>query len=379
MKTVKPLAKKSKEEREQQVLLGLVDYYLRTGKAVGSNTLKEAGFDNLSSATIRNYFAALEAEGYLMQQHISGGRIPTDRAFRAYAQEYVDSSPSIEVKSFDVLKNAETREIASYLQQAAETLSQVTQSAVFLSSPRFDQDIIVDLKLVPIDSARCLAVVVTDFGLIQTEILRTDQKLSAFAVKRIETYFHWRLTGNDRPETLSLDEEKIAKEFYNELMVRYIVGYAHFTHEEIYQTGFSRLLAYPEFRDPIALASGLSLFENAHSMRLLLKECSKLNRLKFWIGDDLKNYCQDSPQCAVLAIPYCINQQPVGAVGLIGPSRIAYRELFAVLRAFSECVSHTLTRNIYKFKISFRQPQQGEPYMLGSAPLMLIEDKGVTE
>lgn len=374
---MKALVKKpSKQERERQVLLGLVEFYLKTGKPVGSNTLKEAGFDNLSSATIRNYFAKLEEEGFLAQQHISGGRIPTDLALRTYAQEYVEIEEPLELPAFAELKAADTREIAGYLQQAAETLSRLTETAIFLSAPRFDHDVIVGLKLVPIDHTRCLAVMITDFGLIHTETLQTDQKLSAFAVKRIESYFHWRLTGNDRPDSLSKEEEQLAQNFYNEMMMRYIVGYAHFTNEEIYQTGFSRLLNYPEFRDPASLASSLSLFENAHSMRLLLKECSKLCRLKFWIGDDLQSYCQESPHCAVLAIPYCINQQPVGAVGLMGPSRIAYRHLFAVLRAFSDSISSALTRNIYKFKISFRQPKQGDSYQLETSPLMLIENKG---
>ena len=61
--------RKQRAEREREVLLGLVELYLLTGKPVGSNTLKENGFENISSATIRNYFASLEKEGYLMQQH----------------------------------------------------------------------------------------------------------------------------------------------------------------------------------------------------------------------------------------------------------------------------------------------------------------------
>lgn len=377
LKTLKPLAKKpSKQEREHKVLLGLIEYYLKTGKPVGSNTLKEAGFEDLSSATIRNYFAKLEEEGYLTQQHISGGRIPTDRAYRTYAQEFVDADASLTNARFEEFRNTETREIAGYLQQAAESLSSLTEAAIFLSAPRFDHDMIVGLKLVPIDHVRCLSVIITDFGLVQTEILQTDKKLTAFAVKRLESYFHWRLTGNDKPEHLSEEEEKLAQEFYNELMVRYIVGYAHFHIEEVFRTGFSRLLNYPEFRDPLALAGTLALFENPHSMRLLLKECSSMNRLKFWIGDDLKNFCQESPNCSVLAIPYYINQQAVGAVGLIGPSRMAYRDLFATLRAFSDSISTALTRNIYKFKISFRQPQQSDSYLQLEGPrLMLIEDK----
>ena len=90
LKTWKPVSIKrmGKHDRERRVLLGLVDYYIQTGKPVGSNTLKEAGFGDLSSATIRNYFAHLEEEGYLLQSHSSGGRIPTHLAYRVYAHAY---------------------------------------------------------------------------------------------------------------------------------------------------------------------------------------------------------------------------------------------------------------------------------------------------
>src|SRR5262245_56440636 len=94
VKNLKPLALKrsNKQDRERMVLLGVIDYYLNTCKPVGSNALKEAGFEDLSSATIRNYFAALEEDGYLIQQHISGGRIPTSKAFRIYIHTYLDEN-----------------------------------------------------------------------------------------------------------------------------------------------------------------------------------------------------------------------------------------------------------------------------------------------
>ena len=95
MKTWKPIPIKrmGKQERERKVLLGLVEYYIQTGKPVGSNTLKEAGFEDLSSATIRNYFANLEEEGYLVQSHSSGGRIPTDLSYRTYAEHVINQDP----------------------------------------------------------------------------------------------------------------------------------------------------------------------------------------------------------------------------------------------------------------------------------------------
>lgn len=386
MKSLKPLPIKrlNKQGREQKVLLGLVDHYIQTGKPVGSNTLKDAGFGDLSSATIRNYFANLEEEGYLSQSHSSGGRIPTDKAFRAYAQDYIDSPqlPLPEIQEFNSLQDFQSREIARYLQQAAESLASACNCAVFLSAPRFDHDYIIDIKLVSLDAFRCLSILISDFGVIQTEILHLPAKLSTFALKRIESYFHWRLTGIGMPDNLEPEEEKIGKTFYNELMVRYIVGYSNFVDEDIYRTGFSRLLTYADFQDASKLSGGLSLFENGHSMRLLLRECQALNQVKTWIGSDLIHYAGINPNCAVLSIPYYINQHPIGAVGLLCPIRTPYRTLFGILQHFSNCISEALTRNVYKFKISFRHPETGKQYLqkeehrlIGQSRLILLENK----
>lgn len=387
MDTVKSVRKRSsKHDRVYQVLFGLINYYLKTGKPVGSNTLKEAGFDTLSSATIRNYFAQLEQEGFLIQQHSSGGRIPTHAAYRLYAKENADVeiAPAT-AQIFSELRQQDTREIAAYLQHAAETLSALTNCAVFLSAPRFDHDYIVGLKLMVIDQSRCLCVIITDFGLVQTELINLDRKLSAFAVKRMEAYFHWRLTGHDKPENFDREEEAIAQKIYNELMIRYIVNYSNFIDTELYRTGFSKLLIYPDFHDASVLANSLSLFENAQSMRQLSKECCKLNQLKFWIGDDLATHTQSTPNCAVIAIPYHINQSSVGVVGLLGPVRLPYPEIFGMIRNFAASISEALTRNIYKFKITFRQPHTGtyalrkEEYRLvDQSHLMLLEDQAKT-
>ncbi|MBA2728908.1 MAG: heat-inducible transcriptional repressor HrcA [Parachlamydiaceae bacterium] len=379
------LKKTGKEERQERVLNALVEQYIKTGKAIGSHTLKESGFSDLSTATIRNYFASLEDQGYLTQQHSSGGRLPTHLAYRFYALQQINSR-ALTPKNQELcqeLSSNESREIAAYLQQAAELLSQLTNCAVFLSAPRFDHDFITALKLVGLDQSRCLCVLITDFGVIQTELIYVDIKLSAFAIKRMEDYFQWRLTGIQKPENLEPEEELLAQKIYNELMLRYLVGYSNFTDEEIYRTGMSKLISYPEFQDPAVLSSSLALFENTHSMRLLLKECTSLNHIKVWIGDDLSSHTSETPNCTVAAIPYHINQQAVGAIGILSAVRIPYKEVFALLHAFSESITTSLTRNIYKFKIKYRQPkeesiylQKEEHHRLGHSRLFLLEDLG---
>jgi len=378
--------KPPKDERERLLLLGLVELYLKTGKPVGSNTLKENGFDNLSSATIRNYCTKLEESGYLKQQHSSGGRIPTSSGYKLYARSHLpplgESSPLSE-KDKQFLRThlvKEGRGIAAYLQKAAESLSEISRCAVFLSAPRFDQDFVLDLKLMNIDANRCICVLITDFGLIHTETLYTEKKLSNFSLKRIEAYLHWKITGLDKP-SLNEEEETIAAQFYNEVMLRHIVNYTHFSAEDIYKTGFSRLLHYPDFNDASALANGLSLFESSIYLRALLNECCQTNQLCCWISEDLYAIAPGAVACSVIAVPYRINQTTVGAIALLGPNRIPYRQLFSILEAASAHISDSLTKSIYKFKITFRQPKppsihfKQESQCLDQAHCLLLEDK----
>ena len=372
MKTL-ALKKPAKDDREKAVLLGLVELYLQTGKPIGSNTLRENGFDYLSSATIRNYFAKLEDGGFLKQQHSSGGRIPTPLAYKLYAQSNLSQNglSEKEARLLTSQLSRETREIASYLQHSAETISDMSRCALFLSAPRFDQDFLLDIKLVGVDHSRCLCVLITDFGLIHSEVLYADKKLSNFSLKRIESYFHWRLTGLDKPE-LNDEEEKLAKQFYNEIMLRHIVNYTHFSAEDIYKTGFSKLLAYPDFNNAASLAEGLSLFENPQHLRLLLKECSKSGDLNCWISDDLSRLTGIHAPCSVIAIPYYINKTIVGSIALLGPNRIPYKQLFALLKTASNSISESLTRSLYKFKITFRKPT---PASIDQIPALLLEDQ----
>lgn len=366
-----------RQEREYRVLLGVVELYIEQGKPIGSNTLRQHGFEDLSSATIRNYFMELEKAGFLMQQHSSGGRIPTDAAFRVYAEENFDSGliSQDEDKELHQLEAAETKEVGFHLHHAADVLSRLTNTAVFLSAPRFDNDFIVDFKLVALDYYRCLCIVVTDFGLVKTEVLHTQEKLSSFSLKRIEGYFHWRLTGLDRPSDLSDEEEILAQRFYNEVMVRYIAGYTNFTHADICSLGFSHLLTYPDFNDGELLASSLALFEDIDNLRGLLAECERNKRLTFWIGDDLKDYVAEPPSCGVLAVPYSIGQNTVGAVGILGPVRLPYKKMFGILRAFSEYISSFLNRNVVKFKLTYRRPSKGKFVLTDKSSKLLLENK----
>ena len=349
--------KPHRRDRERLILLALVDLYLKSGKPIGSQTLQEHGFQSLSSATIRNYLAKLEGNGLLEQPHTSGGRVPTAEGLKVYAEQGADYVLS--KKELDTLKEKlqiETREVGRYLEQVSEYLSDLTGCALFIAMPRFDQDFVTDVKLVEVDPSRCLAVILTDFGQIHTEVLHISKKLSAHALKRLEAYFHYKITGLDEPK-LESDEKTIASDFYKEVMVRYVVHTASFSHADLYKTGFSKLLQYPEFNVSASLASSLALFENSETMEALLAKCK--DDLTYWIDED------EAPACSCIAVPYSVQNRRVGALALLGPTRLPYPKLFATFRAASHLISEALTNSLYKFKITYRQPGEN----------LLIEDQ----
>jgi heat-inducible transcriptional repressor len=376
MERMKPLPLKNskKRARERRVLMGLVELYLESGKPIGSKTLQESGFDDISSATIRNYFANLEEQGYLLQQHVSGGRVPTDLAFRDYASEHL-SEGQVEEADEEALAvlGGETKEVAAYLHQAAELLSSLSGYACFLSTPRFDHDFVMEVKVVPIDASRCLAVIVTDFGSVLSEVMHTETELSEHTARRLEAYFAWRLTGADKPKEMPHKETALAQRLYNELMVRYITRYSSFTQEEVVRCGFSRLLAYPEYQSATALANGLALFESGATMADLLRECERRGEMTYWIGEQLRNHVPAAEHCTVIAVPYAIGGVAVGAVGLLGPTRLPYRRLFGLLQLFADMLGGTLTKSLYKFKIGFRQPEAGALYLQDQEQKMIGE------
>lgn len=367
----------TKKDREDAVLLGLIQKYIQTNRPIGSNVLQESGFEFLSSATIRNYFHKLEHDGFLKQSHASGGRIPTTSAFRYYANHHLLHNHLPEAYKKKMIENLllNDREISSYLTEAAEKLSEYTDCSVLLTSPRFDQDFLHDIQLFRIMDRKILFVLITDFGLVRTETLSMHKPITDAQMKKIQELFLWKIGKGVQPK-IEPSLLKIAQYCYNEIMVRHIVGYANFHSEEIYRSGLSKLLSYPEFNDPVLLAKNLALFEDFEEIRPLLAESMKIGRLTLWIGNELKNITQGQEESTVMAIPYSIHERVVGAVAILGPMRLDYPKLFGILTQFSKTISSELTKSIYRYKISYREPQSRlDKKHLETSPSIYLEDK----
>lgn len=344
--------KPPKKEREKAVLFGLIDLYIKTGRPIGSQTLQENGFSYISPATIRNYFAKWEKNGFLSQQHSSGGRVPTTQAFREYVnlvlQKPKKAKKEIE-KIAEELKGYD-KQIITLLEKSAEKLSEITGGAVFFLTPYFDQDFIQNIKLFALDKEKILVLLITDFGEIKTEMLYTSQNFCPGDLRYIEQFLLWKI-GRGPLEKKNATLNKTAQRFYAELMLRQISSYSK--KEPLYKTGLSKLIQYAEFNDPFQLTKMLALFEDQSQMEAILKESLKINRLSCWIAEELNMFGQDLPQICIAADTYKIGQTPVGAVAVLLPKRTRYSHLFGILTAFTEKLTKMLSSRVAKLKIPF--------------------------
>ncbi len=361
-----PTKRFPKKEREKKVLFGLTKLFIQSGKPIGSNTLREEGFEDLSSATIRNYFANLEKEGYLEQEHSSGGRKPTEKAFREYALFHLNTvmlDESSETKLRSALLK-ETKELSDYLNYAVELLSEILHLPVLLFPPKFEMDFIQAVKLFPISQEKVLILLVTDFGMIRTEIFYPPFSLTPDDLSQVEEYIYWRMEKGEKPLIEDPTLERWAQRLYSEIMVRHFIASSSVSPKYV---GVSKLLNYPEFYDSELLATGLRFFEENRANEYFEKSLTK-NELLFWMGKEI-----DAEQLSLISIPYSIGPTPVGAIAVLGPLRMPYPFLFGILRAFSRYVSDSLTKSAYTFQISFgNAPTE-------TNPSILLENKGKSD
>ena len=161
----------STEQRRLEVLRAIVADYIATKEPIGAKTLVDKHNLGVSSATVRNDMAVLEAEGYIAQPHTSSGRIPTDKGYRQFVDNIAEVKP---------LSNAERRAIMEFLESGVDLddvlrrgvrlIAQLTRQVAMVQYPTVSASTVRHLEVVALTPARLLLVVITDTG-------RVDQRL----------------------------------------------------------------------------------------------------------------------------------------------------------------------------------------------------------
>jgi heat-inducible transcriptional repressor len=338
-------------DRPRRILALLVREFIERGEPVSSSWIASHSGLGLSSATVRNELAQLEAEGYVHQPHTSAGRVPTDLGYRAYVDLLLQSRrparPAPEVE--ERLRQAPT--VASLLEHVSHELSRASHQLGFAMVPPADATTrLRQIDFVMLDASRVLVVVVAMDGQVTQKLVDLAETMTPTELTQAASYLNGEFVGR----TLTEIREAIAarmhedRRLYDRLMAR-ALRLASRTFEDValppllFIHGTAALLQDPSPDDAgvpmTTLRTVLSLIEEKHRLLRLLSEYIDAPGLTVVIGGehpspDLRGFS------LVASVASAADSGPT--VGVIGPRRMRYSRAIAAVDAVSRTVNRLL-------------------------------------
>jgi heat-inducible transcriptional repressor len=351
-----------KRQRRLEVLRQLVDSYIQSCTPVPSEQICRYLKSPVSSATVRNTLAELDGLEWTIQPHSCAGRIPSWKGYRAYVDILKASDLSKKDYTRGIAEGLEEFEMSSVdigpgLQRMAGLLSELSGCAGVVLSPRFENDFIRQIRLLPVDESRVLVVLVSDFGLIRTEIVQIHRKLGYFSQRRVEDYLNARLHGRSGSNEQSVEfydgeEREFGDEIYNEIVLKYLISLRPHSANEFFLEGLSRVFDNPEFRLPGAVHSVIEFFEDRDGIVATLQQALRDNRVAVSVGEEIRAGNGDV-SFSMITAPYKLNSVNVGVLGIIGPMRMPYRRLIPFVDQAADFMSQRLAANFRKPRLAF--------------------------
>lgn len=339
-------------ERKQVILRAVTDDYISTAEPVGSRTIARKYDMGISPATIRNEMADLEEEGYLEQPHASAGRIPSDKGYRFYVDTLMLGRSITEVEQSRIRQEYGRRrdEIRSLVRGTAKVLGEMSQYASVVVGPAVKGAQIRHIQLVSLNAESVLVVVVTSSGLVEHRVLTIEHSMTSSDLDRLSTVLNNRLRGS----TLAEIRGRILREVQAELsayatfledMFELLISSVRSSDEDrVHVDGLMKLLAQPEFKE---IDRARPVLEFLESDGLVLSELSASarkggGRPEISIGSE--NSRDQLRNCSIVSAPYGPGGRVVGAIAVVGPTRMDYSMATALVGFVAERLSELLTR-----------------------------------
>ena len=325
------------DERKFKILQAIVRNYLETGEPVGSRTISKYTDLNLSSATIRNEMSDLEELGYIIQPHTSAGRIPSDKGYRLYVDHMLEQKER-EVEEMKELLLQKEEKIDSLLKQAAKLLAVNTNYAAMVSAPAFNKNRLKFIQLSRIDGEQLLAVIVTEGNVIKNHMIPVKEYLDDETMLKLNILLNTHLNGQSIDEinlgTIS-SIKKLAGD-HSDIVNEVIDAVADAIHSdedlEIYTSGTTNILKYPELSDKEHVGELLKTFEQKESLNeLALTGLSDgENGIRVYIGDETP--VAGLKDCSVVTATYELEEGVKGTIGIVGPKRMDYEKVVGTVK-----------------------------------------------
>ena len=327
------------DERKATILSAVVTAYIGTAQPVGSRRVAGDGDVGVSPATVRKEMAALEADGYLQQPHISAGRVPTDKGYRYFVDSLIGPPPlegakSEEVRSFFGRAHGELEEM---LQDTSRLLASLTGSAGVVLAPHHAA-VIRSVQLVELTPMVAVFVLVDSTGAVHKHTLEFDRDLDEPALTEacsaLAAHFDGQpLSRTGSPEVAS----DSAAAHVVAAALRAVRGDSDHD-DQVFVGGTSQMAGAFDAVDTVR--SVLAILEQQYVVVSLLRDV--LDRgLRVAIGPETG--MEPLAECSVVVAPYQVEGEPSGSIAVLGPTRMDYPQALAAVAVVSQRLGRSLS------------------------------------
>lgn len=337
-------------ERAQFLFKALVERYIRDGQPVGSRTLSRDSALNLSPATVRNVMADLEEFGLLRSPHTSAGRVPTDQGYRFFVDTLLRIEP-LEGAQVAMLKEqldpAQNR--GALMESASSLLSDITHLAGVIMLPRQEQVTLRQVEFLSLSEDQVLVILVVNEREVQNRVIRTGRLYGPSELQQAANYLNSLCAGKDlktvRDEILA--ELRDARESMNAMMLAAVemAEKALVTEpdaDEVMVAGQTNLMDAGELGDMDKLRRLFEAFNEKRDLLHLLDQSLHATGMQIFIGEESGYNALD--ECSVITAPYGSDEEVLGVLGVIGPTRMAYERVIPIVDITARLLSAALNK-----------------------------------
>ncbi len=339
------------DDRSRDVLRAVVQEFITSGDPVGSQQLTRRGEFEVSPATMRNVLSELEALGYLEKPHTSAGRIPTNQGYRFFVDSLLQlKSPSpADQQSIEAgLANVGSGSVEERLQEAGKVLHQLSHHAGVVLIPRPSSGSLQRIEFVRLSDDRALAILVGQGGQVQNKLVMLDRPVSAEELIHASNYLNELLRSAASIEDVRsriLQELETQRTQYDEVVARALKLGAAATDvssaERVVIEGTGSFLESPEFADDVRRMRALfKALDDKHKLLSLLDRVQRAREMQIFIGAESEFGSQGD--VTVIASPYGTDDQVLGTVGVIGPTRLDYQRVIPLVNFTARVLSRVL-------------------------------------
>jgi heat-inducible transcriptional repressor len=296
--------------------------------------------------------AELEVLGFLSQPHISAGRIPTDKAYRYYVN-WLAESPRLAPETERYIDESLEREGGTpeqLMARTSEVLARVSNHVGIVLGPPLEEKLIEHVKFVKLPERRVLAVIVSKPDLIENKVISLEDEFAQVELDRAAEFLNgefrgWSLRAIRVEIFTRLEQMKTLCDRLVSTIAVLFQGGALGGEElgRLFVDGTETLVGQPEFGDSSAFKGLLKAFEEKVKLVKLLSGCLHTPSVGVVTVIGHENPAREMQNCAVIVAPYRYRTRVVGALGVVGPTRIQYDRAISTVAYVAHLCSKLLS------------------------------------